>query len=60
MRPVAFGGVDEIHIQLGQPAQRAQRFVAIRGLAPDALAGNPHGAKTQAVDLEIAADGELS
>src|SRR6185312_1400427 len=55
---VGLSGVDEIHVEIAQLLQRPDRLAAILRGSPDALAGDAHGPKTQAVDLEIATDGK--
>src|SRR3546814_587593 len=55
---VGIGRVDEGHSQLWQSSQRAERLLPVGRLAPYALAGDPHRAEAEAVDLDIAADPE--
>ena len=40
----------------GTRFKRAERLGAIRRLAPDARAGDAHGAEAEAIDLDLAAD----
>ena len=51
VRAVGVGGVDEGDAELERAAQHAQRLVAVLGLAPDALAGELHGAVAEADDV---------
>ena len=53
---VGVGGVDEVDAQLGQRGEHGERLVVVRGRAPDAVAGDAHGAVAEAGDLEVAAD----
>ena len=46
--------------ELDGAAQHADAFVAVGGRAPDALTGDAHGAEAEAVDGQIAAEGERS
>ena len=57
-RPVGVGGVEEGDAELDGAAQHPQRLVAVRGLAPDALAGELHGAVAEAYDGQVAAERE--
>jgi hypothetical protein len=59
-RTVGVGGVDEIDAQLDRPAQHAHRLVAVSGLAPDAGAGQAHGAEAEAADRQVAAEAEAT
>ena len=54
--PVGVGGVDQVDAELDDPAQHALGPVAVGRLAPDPVAGDPHRAEAEAVDLEVAAD----
>ena len=58
IRPIGIGGVDEVHAELGQALQRADRFGPVGRLAPNSAAGDAHRAEAEAVDLDIAADPE--
>ena len=58
VRPVAVGGVDQVDAELDGPPQDGDRGVVIGRRAPDALAGDAHGAEAEAMDLEVAAEGE--
>ena len=60
VRAVGVRGVDEVDAEFDGAAQNADAFVAVGGRAPDALTGQAHGAESQAVDGEVAADGECS
>ena len=55
---VAVGGVDEVDAELYGPTQHPDGLVVVGGRAPDAFAGDAHGAVAEAVDGEVAADGE--
>jgi len=55
---VAVGSVDEVHADLGQVLQHAERLGPILGLAPYARAGDAHRTEAEAVDGNIAADFE--
>ena len=46
--------------EFDRAAQHADAFVAVVRRAPDALAGQAHGAESEPVDGEIAAEGERS
>jgi len=59
-RAVAVGGVDEVYVQRAQALERAQRLGAVRWRAPDAVAGQAHGAEAKAIDLEVAGDLEAA
>ena len=56
LRPIGIGGIDEIHPQLRHPPQGCQRLSLVGRRAPYPLAGDAHGAKTQAMDPGFAAD----
>jgi hypothetical protein len=58
LRAVRVGRVDQVDAQLQNAPEEALRLLRIGGRAPDALPGDPHGAKPEAVDLEVTADGE--
>ncbi len=60
IRAVGVGGVDEVDAEFDGAAQDADAFVAVVGRTPDTLAGQAHGAESQAVDREVAADAECS
>jgi hypothetical protein len=60
LRPIAIGGVDEIHAKFGQTAQHPQSFGAIFRLAPDSTAGDTHGAEAETIDGQVSANGELA
>jgi hypothetical protein len=53
---VGIGRIDEVDAEFRQALQRADGFGMIGRLAPDALAGDAHGAETETIDLDIAAD----
>ena len=57
-RAVGVGGVDEVDALLDGGADDAQRAVAVGRLAPDAGAGQLHGAVAEAVDGQVPADAE--
>ena len=58
VRAVAVGRVDEVDAELDRAPQHRDRGVVVARRAPDALAGDPHRAEAEAVDLEVAADRE--
>ena len=55
--PVGVGGVDEGDAELDGAAQHADALVAVGRRAPDARAGELHGAVAEAVDGQVAAQG---
>ena len=56
--PVGVRGVDQVDAQLDDAPEEALGLLRVVRRAPDALPGDPHGAETKAVDLEVTADGE--
>src|SRR5688500_14954071 len=55
LRPVALGGIEEVHAQFGGAAQHPVRVLAVARLAPDVVVvDHAHGAETEAVDFELA------
>ena len=60
VRAVGIRGVDEVDAEFDGAAQDANAFFGVGGRAPYTLSGQAHGAESQAVDREIAADGERS
>ena len=60
IRAVGVGGVDEVDAEFDGAAQDANAFVAVVGRTPDTLSGQAHGAESQAVHCEVAADAECS
>ena len=58
VRAVGVRGVDEVDAELDEAAQHADAFVGVGRRAPDALARQAHRAESEAVDGEVAADGE--
>ena len=56
IRAIGIGGVDEIDAQLRKALQHAQGFRLIARRAPDARAGDLHGAEAQPVDRDLATD----
>ena len=58
--PVGVGRVDKVDAEIGQALERAQRFRAVGRRAPNARAGDAHGAEAEAIDLDIAADLEAA
>jgi aryl-alcohol dehydrogenase-like predicted oxidoreductase len=60
VRAVRVGGVDEVDTEFDGAAQHANAFVAVLGRTPDPFTGQAHRAESQAVDREVAADGERS
>ena len=57
---VGVGGVYEGYADLHDAPEYGPGLFGVCGFAPDALAGDPHGAEAQAVYLQVAADGEGS
>ena len=57
-RAVAVGGVDEVHATLHGGPEDGQRSLVVLRRAPDAVAGDLHGAVAEAVHLEVAAQAE--
>jgi hypothetical protein len=57
---VGVGRVDKVDAEIGQALERAQHFRAVGRRAPNALAGDAHGAEAQAIDLDVAADLEAA
>src|SRR4029077_11586974 len=58
--PIGVGGIDKVDAEIGEPLQRAERFLAVRWRAPNAFASDAHGAKAEAIDLDITADLEAA
>src|SRR5206468_3208430 len=58
MRAVRLRRVDEVHAELDGAAEHRQRFGAVARRTPDAFAGDPHRAETEAANIEVAAEGE--
>ena len=58
LRAVGLGRIDQIDAELDGAAEHGQRLFAIARRSEDAVAGDPHRAEAEAVDREIAADGE--
>ncbi len=56
--PVAVGGVDEVDAELDGALEDLVGALGVLGRAPDAVAGDAHGAIAQAGDLEVAAEAE--
>ena len=59
-RTIAVGGVDEVDAQIRQALQQLHRLGGILRLTPDSLSRDAHRAESQAIDLDLAADAELS
>jgi len=57
---VRIGGVNEIDAELDGAAQNGYGRLAVLGRAPDAIAGDAHGAKAEAMDGELAAERDSS
>src|ERR1700745_2854016 len=57
---VAVSGVNEVHADLRHALQHADRLGPVLGLAPYARAGDAHRTEAEAVDDDIAPDGELA
>src|SRR5271168_244283 len=53
---VGIRGIDKVHANFRQPLQRADSFRAVLRLAPDAVAGDTHGAEAKTVNFDVAAD----
>src|SRR5208282_5742033 len=49
-RAVGIGGVDEVDAELDGAAKDLDALLAVGRLTPDAVAGDPHGAESEAVD----------
>src|SRR5271156_6565765 len=58
LRAVGVGGIDEVDAQFDGSPQNANYFIVVLRLAPDAGAGDPHGAEAEAMDGKIAANAE--
>ena len=59
--PMRVGGVDEVDTQVPPPGAGARMHSgSVAGLAPDAIAGEAHGSKAEAGNIEVAADGKPS
>ena len=54
---IGVGGVDKVDLQLDGAAQRCQGGGAILGRSPDAIAGDAHGAESEPVHRQFAAEG---
>ena len=57
-RAVGVGGVDEVDAALDGGPEHGQGALVVLRRAPDAVAGDLHGAVAQAVHLEVAAEAE--
>ena len=55
---VRVGRVDQVDAELDDAPEQALGLLGVVGRAPDATAGDPHGAEAEPADLEITADGE--
>jgi hypothetical protein len=55
-RAVGVGGVDEVHAQLGGPAQHAHGLLGVLGVAPHSGARQLHRAVAEPVDGQVAAE----
>ena len=55
---VGVGGVDEIDAKLDGATQHGDGFLPIGGFAPDASAGEAHGAEAETIDRQFVADQE--
>ena len=60
LRAIRVRGIDEVDVELDGLAQHGHRVLVVGVGAPDALAGETHGAVAQAIDLEVGADPDLS
>src|SRR6185437_2637406 len=56
IRSVRIRRIDEVDAELRQTLQRADRFLPILRLAPDAGPGETHRAKAEPVNADVAAD----
>jgi hypothetical protein len=56
LRTISIGRVDQVDTELDRAAQNLEGIGAIGGPAPDALAGDAHGAKAETIDEEIATE----
>src|SRR5207248_271142 len=55
---VGVGRIDEVDTELDGPVQHGDRFAWVARLAPNAPAGEPHGAEAETVDGQLAAQEE--
>jgi hypothetical protein len=55
---VRVGGVDQIDSQLDDSPEQTLGLLRVVWRAPDALPCDPHGAKAEAMNLEVTPDGE--
>src|SRR5439155_16239124 len=55
---VGVRGIDQVDTELEGAAQHGDRFACVARLAPDPLAGEPHGAEAEAVNGQLAAQEE--
>ena len=60
VRAVGIGGVNEIDAELHSAAKNRDGGFAVLGRAPDAIAGEAHGAEAEPVDGELAAERDSS
>jgi hypothetical protein len=58
LRPVRVGRVDQVDAELDDPPEEALGLVRVVRRAPDARPRDPHGAESEALNLELAADRE--
>jgi len=58
--PVRVGRIDQVDAKVESPAQDAPALVKVCGFAPDARARETHRAEAQAVDRQVAAQGDDS
>src|SRR2546430_2394486 len=54
LRTIGVGCIDQVDTELEGPAQDALALLAILRFSPDALTGDPHGAKAKAIHRQIA------
>jgi len=54
LRTIGVGRIDQVDTELERPAQDALALLAILWFSPDALTGDPHGAKAKAIHRQIA------
>ena len=59
-RAIGIGGIDEVDAELDGAAKYSDGLLAVRRRAPDAPAGESHGAEAHAVDGELAPKGECA
>jgi len=58
IRSVGVGRIDEVDAELQCPAQHATRALRILRFAPDSRTCQPHRTEAEAIDAQVAAEGE--